>query len=148
MERSPLQRLACQYGEPDFDLIEPGSAGLGKVEMDVLMLGQPAVAFRLMGVEIIKNDMDFATLIGLDDAVHEVEELDAPTAFVLAARDHARGNIKGGKQRRRAVALVVVRLAGERPPIGQFQVPLNPFQRLYEGFSSTASTSAFSGGAR
>ena len=36
---------------------------------------------------------------------------------------HFRGNIQGGKQRRRAVALVVVRLAGERPPIGQFQVP-------------------------
>lgn len=65
MERSPLQRLACQYGEPDFDLIEPGSAGRGKVEMDVLMPGQPAVAFRLMGVEIIKNDMDFATLLAL-----------------------------------------------------------------------------------
>ena len=76
MERSPLQRLACQYGEPYFDLIEPGSAGRGKVEMDVLMPGQPAVAFRLMGVEIIKNDMDFVTLIGLDDAVHEVEELE------------------------------------------------------------------------
>ena len=80
MERSPLQHLAYQYREPDFDLIEPGSAGRGKVEMDVLMPGQPAVAFRLMGVEIIKNDMDFAALIGLDDAVHEVEELDAPTA--------------------------------------------------------------------
>ena len=82
MARRPLQRLACQYGEPDFDLIEPGGAGRGKVEMDVLMPGQPAVAFRFMSVEIIKNDMDFAALIGLDDAVHEVEELDALKAHI------------------------------------------------------------------
>ena len=67
---------------------------------------QPAVAFWLMGVEFIKNNMDFAVFVGFDDAVHEVEELDALTAFVLAARDHARGNIKGGKQGRRALALV------------------------------------------
>ncbi|MDA9823667.1 hypothetical protein N9C56_14430 [Paracoccaceae bacterium] len=87
-------------------MIELGSAGRGKVEMDVLVPSQPAVAFRLMGVEIVKNDMDVAALIGLDDVFHEVESLDAPTAFVLAARDHARGNIKGGKQGRRAVALV------------------------------------------
>ena len=132
MKRSALQRLVCQYGEPDFDLIEPESAGCEKVETDVLMPGQPAVAFWLIGVETIKNDIDFVALIGLDDAVHEVEKHDAPTAFVLAARDHARGNIKGGKQGRPAVAFVVVRLAGERPqPIGQFQLPLNPFQRLY-----------------
>jgi len=72
-----------------------------------------------MGVEIIMNDMDFAALIGLDDTVQEVEELDAPTVFVLVARDHARGNIKGGKQSRRALAFAVVSLAGEPPPTGQ-----------------------------
>ena len=34
-----------------------------------------------------ENDMNFTALIGLDDAVHEVEELDAAAAFVLAPRD-------------------------------------------------------------
>ena len=62
--------------------------------------------FNAMWIEFIKNNMDFAAFVGFDDAVHQVEELDAPTAFVMAARDHACGNIKGGKQGRRALALV------------------------------------------
>ena len=68
--------------------------GWGKVEMHVFVPGQPAVAFWLVGVEIIENDMDFAVLMGLDEAVHEVKELDASAAFVLTACDHARRNIK------------------------------------------------------
>jgi hypothetical protein len=53
-----LERVALQDREPDLDLIEPGSTGRGEVEMYVGMTLEPAVVFRLMGVEIVEDDMD------------------------------------------------------------------------------------------
>ena len=46
-----------QDREPDLDLIEPGSTGRGEVEMYVGMTLEPAVVFRLMGVEIVEDWM-------------------------------------------------------------------------------------------
>ena len=45
---------------------------------------QPHVALRLVGREIVEHDMDFAIRMSGDDLVHEVEEFDAPPAFVMA----------------------------------------------------------------
>ena len=49
--------FALQPGKPDLDLIEPGSTGRGEVEMYVGMTLEPAVVFRLMGVEIVEDWM-------------------------------------------------------------------------------------------
>ena len=50
--------------------------------------------------------------------------------FLWAAVDLAGGQIEGGEQRRRAVPLVVVAVAAERPPVGQPEIALRPLQRL------------------
>ena len=48
---------------------------------------QPAIVFGLMGVQVVENDMNLAAGIGGDDTVHEIQELDAPTAPVMAGFD-------------------------------------------------------------
>ena len=70
---------------------------------------------------------------GGDDVVHEVEELDAPSARLVSRRHLAGGHLEGGEQRRGAVALVVVAMAGHRPAVRQLQVALRPLQRLDRG---------------
>ena len=50
--------------------------------------------------------------------------------FLCAARHLAGGHLEGGEQRRGAVALVIVAMAGQRPPVGQLQIALRPLQRL------------------
>jgi hypothetical protein len=44
-------------GEPAFDLIEPGGAGRGEVEMNIEMnivvVGAPAIALGRMGVAVV-----------------------------------------------------------------------------------------------
>ena len=88
------ERAALQDGEPDLDLVQPRGIGRGEVEMDIGMAGEPALA--LMGREIPDDDVDLFARLGDDDLVHEIEELDAPAAPVVAGRDLAGGDLEGG----------------------------------------------------
>src|SRR5271166_3622966 len=99
------------------------------MEMNVLVALEPHVAGGFVGGEIVEDDVDFAPRIG-DDPVYEVEELDASASLIVAADDLAAGDIQGGKQCGRAMALVVMRLTGHRPPVGQLEVALRAFERL------------------
>ena len=90
------QSFGGENGEPDLDLIEPGGIGRGKMEMDVLVPRQPAVVFGLVGIEIVQNHMDLAAGMFGRQAVHEVQELDAPAALIMAGLDQASGNLEGG----------------------------------------------------
>ena len=82
-----------------------------------------------------------------DDVVHEVEELDAPTARLVSRRHLAGGHLESGEQGRGAVALVVVTMAGQRP--GRSAASDSPVPAPAPGSraSSTQMTIAFSGGA-
>src|SRR5664279_1333727 len=99
------------------------------MEMNVAVTIEPCVAGGFVGGEIVEDDVDFALRVGSDDPVHEVEELDASASLIVAADDLAAGDIQGGKQRGRAMALVVMRLTGHRPPVGQLEVALRAFKR-------------------
>src|SRR5215468_1599238 len=70
------QGFGGENGEPDLDLIKPGSMGRGKMEMDVLVPRQPSVVFWLVGIEIVQNDMDLAGRMIGNHAVHEIQEFD------------------------------------------------------------------------
>ncbi len=74
--------------------------------------------------------MDGRVRIGGDNVVHEVEEFDAPPAFLMSSRYLAGGHFEGGQQRRGAVALIVVAAAGQRPAVGSFRYPCAPLQCL------------------
>src|SRR5215831_1272573 len=94
------QGLGGENGEPYFHLIEPGGMGRRKMEMDVLVPSQRAVVFRLVGIEIVQNHMDLAAVMFGNQAVHEIQELDAPAALIMTGLDQASGNIEGGEQGR------------------------------------------------
>jgi hypothetical protein len=57
----------------------------GEVKTDVFVVRQPPIIFGLVGVEIVQNDVNFAARLVGGDAVHEIQELDAPTALVIPA---------------------------------------------------------------
>ena len=52
---------------------------------------EPAVVFRLMGVEIVEDDMDGGIRISGGDLIHEVEELDASTAALVGSHVYKSG---------------------------------------------------------
>ena len=71
------------------------------------MTRQPAVAPRLVGVEVVEHDVDVAIgVIGVigDDLVHEVEELDTAPPTVVAGPDLAGRHVERGKEGGRAAA--------------------------------------------
>lgn len=107
-EAGALEGGSAEDGEPDFDLVHPGGVGRREVEADLGMAGQPAVALRLVGVEVVEHDMDVALRVVGHDLVHEVEELDPAPAAVVAGPNLACGDVEGGEQRGRAVPGVVV----------------------------------------
>ena len=83
------------------------------------------LAFRmLVGGVVVEDGMDRLSLRHLRlDGVEEADELLMPVALHVAANDGAIEDIEGGKQRRRAVALVVV---GHRPGAPERRVALRP----------------------
>src|SRR5262249_7104627 len=119
--------------EPNLDLTEPGSARRREMEMHVAMTGKPAVGLRLMGVEVVEDDMNLPLGMRGDDVVHKIEELDAPAAAIMLGSNLAGGDVESSEQRRGAVPLVVMRAAGQRAAVGQLEIALRPFQRLDRG---------------
>ncbi len=67
-----------------------------------------------MGVEVVEDNMNLLLGMRGHDAVHEIEELDAPAAAVMLGSNLAGGDVESGEQRRGAVPLVVVQAAGTR----------------------------------
>src|SRR6476660_3672437 len=101
-EGGAAQRLSLQDGEPNLDLVEPGSPRWSEVKVDVLVTRQPTINLRLMGAEIVEDDMDdrVGVRIGGDDLVHERKEFDAPATLLVCHRDLAAGDLQSGKQGR------------------------------------------------
>lgn len=115
LERGALERLPAEDREPDIDMVEPRGVGWRVMEVDVRMAGQPHIAFRLVGREIVKNDADFAIWVFADGRVYEVEELDPPPPYFVTADDFA-SDVECGKQRCPVMPLVVAQLADHRSP--------------------------------
>ena len=65
---------------------------------------EPAVILWFVGVEVVEDDVDGRVGMSGDDIVHEVEELDAPSALLVSGHHFAGGHLEGSKQRRGPVA--------------------------------------------
>jgi hypothetical protein len=79
-EGGAAKRLPLQDREPDLDLIEPGRAGWCEMKLHIGMGLEPMLVL-LVGVEVVEDDVKLLVWKSRDDAVHEVEKLDATTAF-------------------------------------------------------------------
>ena len=102
--------------------------------MHVRMTLKPAIAFRLVRVEIVENDVNLAAGMVGDDLIHEVEKLSPAAAVIVTGLHGAAEHIKSRKERRGSVALVAVREAGERLTVGKSNPALRTFERLDRGF--------------
>ena len=129
-EAGALQRLPTENAKPAFDLIEPRRVSRREVEMNLRMALQPAVILGFVGVEVIQHHVDLAVGVGGHQLVHEIQKFPPPAAAIVSRPHLASRHIQGGKQRRRAMALVTVTEAIDRFPIRQAQESLGPFQRL------------------
>jgi hypothetical protein len=98
------------------------------------MLLQPTLVL-LVGIEIIQCDVKLAVGKGCNDLVHEAKEFDAPAPLFVLAQNLAGRDIESREQGRRPMPLVVVALAGQRPPGRQLQIALRPLQGLDRGRS-------------
>src|SRR5450631_3545786 len=115
--------------------------------MHVGMTLKPAIAFRLVRVEIVEDDVNLAAGMVADDLIHEVEKLSPAAALVMTGLYGSAEHIKSRKKRRGSVAFIAVREAGERAlPLGSRIQPCARSSAWIAGFSSTLKTSAFSGG--
>ena len=68
------------------------------------MMLEPAVILGFVGVEVVEDYVDGRVGMSGDDIVHEVEELDAPSALLVSGHHFAGGHLEGSKQRRGPVA--------------------------------------------
>src|SRR5260370_41586626 len=87
-----LERLAAQNAKPAFNLVKPRSMRWRKMKMDIGMTLEPAIVLGLVGVEVIENDVNFFFVaVRINDAIHEVQELPAAPAFVMAGLNQPSG---------------------------------------------------------
>ena len=93
-------------------------------------MGLEPMLVLLVGVKVVEDDVKLSVRKSCDDTVHEVEELDAATAFRMRRHDLSGGDFERRKQRCRTVPLVVVALAGQSAAVGQFQIALCSLQSL------------------
>jgi hypothetical protein len=114
--------LIGEQGEEARDLIVPGRAGGRQVDASARSLGQPVADQQgLVDGVVVHDQVDVEALghIGLD-LVEEPTELRGSVAREALADHLVGGDVEGGEQRGRAVALVIMaaarRLAG---PHGQ-----------------------------
>ena len=75
-EGGAVQRLSFENRKPDFDLVQPRGIRRGEVEMDILVTPQPTIDLRLMGAEIVEDDVNggVASRKAGDNLVHELKE--------------------------------------------------------------------------
>ena len=116
VEGSPADSLPCDFGEPAFDLIEPGRTGWCEMDVIARTRCQPLLHFRVfVGSVVIQNQMDFqARLHGLIDPVEKLQKLLMPVPGLAFPDQSPFQHVQRSEQGRRSVALVIVRL-----PCGQ-----------------------------
>src|SRR5579864_5898372 len=105
--------------------------------MHVRMPCQPHVPFRLMGGQVVEDHVDLVVLVLLHHTVHEIQELQAPPAFVMPTHDLAGSNIECREQGRGPVPLIVMGLPDHCPPVWQLRYPWARSSAWIDGFSST-----------
>ena len=111
VKRPAPNAFSGDLGEEPLDHVKPGARGGGEVQMKARMPLEPAL-YGWGFVRAIIVDDEVQIEIGrrpFVDGLEEAEELAMPVARHALADDGAIEHVEGGKQRRGAVALVVVR---------------------------------------
>src|SRR5712691_6316674 len=146
-EGAALEPLPGQFGEEALDRVEPGGRGRGEVKVEPLVPLQPGLDLGMLVRGVVVDDqVEFPAGRGLAiDLVEETDEFLMPMAGHALADDAALQHVERGEQRRRAVALIVVR---HRPAAALLhrQPWLGAVERLDLRLLVDRHTSACSGG--
>jgi hypothetical protein len=110
-----MQGFSLQDGEPDLHLVEPRGSRRGEVERHVRITFEPAIVLGLVSVEVVEDHVNCGVGVVSDGIVHETEEFDTLSAIFVGGSDLAGGHFEGRKQRRSAIALVVMTMTGQSP---------------------------------
>jgi hypothetical protein len=96
----PANALLGDLGKPAFDLIEPGGACWGKMQMIAGSASKPLMhLWRLVSAVVIQNQMDVERSRDLPIALSQkAQEFLMAVLAVTFADDFARGDIQGGKE--------------------------------------------------
>ena len=89
--------LPLDFGEPDFDLVQPRRVGGCKMDADLGMRGQKVIdEFSLMGRKIIRDHVDLASAgLGGYHLGEKIDELRAGMALSGLAKDFSAAGIQG-----------------------------------------------------
>src|SRR4030066_1463609 len=128
------ERLSGKDAEPHLDLVQPGRMSRYVMEMNSGVSVQPPVMFGLMGIEVIKNNMQFLVRIKSYGLVHKVQELPAAAMAVMSGMRQSRSHFQSSEQCSGAMSFVLVAEPSKRLAIGQTQPALCPLQCLYRRF--------------
>jgi hypothetical protein len=129
------------------NLVDPGGAGRGEVDVEAGAAGDPLTdGRRLVGGKVVADDVDIQfRRDGLVDRLEELQVLGRPVAAVQLADDSAVGDVEGGEQAGGAVpGESWVRRSGMPGIIGS--TGWDRSRACTCVFSSTHSTTARSGG--
>src|SRR5208337_3402787 len=134
-EDAALEPTLGEDGEEALDRVEPRGGCRCEVEGEARMASQPFDNLRmLMSGVILEDHMDDLADWNLSlDPIEKANELLVPVLLHALPDDRTVEHVERGKERGRAVALIVVR---HRPaaPLLQRQARLGAIQRLYLGF--------------
>ena len=126
-----LEATLRQFGEEALDGVEPRARGRREVEGEARMAVEPGTHLGvLVGGVIVEDDVDglAGRHLGVD-GVEEADELLVAVALHVLADHGAVEHVEGGKQRGRAVPLVVVG-HGAEPSLLHGQAGLGAVERL------------------
>jgi len=104
--------------------------GRGVVKMDVRVVGQPTVMFRLVDIEIVQDDVELLVWVKGHDSIHEVKKLPVATAVVVTNVYQSRGNLQSRKERDGAMPFIFMTEPTQRLADGQTQPALSSLQGL------------------
>ena len=124
-------QIALNFGEPDFDLIEPGRVSRGVMELNVGMGDEELPhGLGLVRRKVISDDVDLLAL-GLrgDDICEKGHELRAGVALGGFAQDLSAGNLQGGVKRQSAMPEILKAVA-LGPPGRKRQNRIAPIESL------------------
>jgi hypothetical protein len=150
--RPRIQRLAGNnvardFGEPVFDLVEPGTISGGVMQGEVWMVGKEAIdELGFVGGEVIYDEADLLAgeLCG-DDLLEEAGKLLAGVAAGSACDDLATFGLEGSIKGKGAVTEILEPMALSRP--GESGRTGSRRSRAWLAvFSSTQKTAAWAGG--
>ena len=108
-EDSTGNNVALDFGEPVFDLVEPGTISGGVMQRHVWMVGKEAIhELGFVGGEVVDDEVDFLAggLCG-DDLLEKADKLLAGVAAGRASDDLAAPGLEGGIEGEGAVTEIL-----------------------------------------